>query len=99
MGVTAGIDIEVAYARPDRQEILSLTVPEGTTALEAARRSGIVDRFPEIDLDQSDMGIFSRVLKDPAAEVLRAGDRVEIYRPLNIDPKQARLNRARGGAR
>ncbi|WP_336365837.1 RnfH family protein [Marinobacter sp. C2H3] len=98
MGVTAGIDIEVAYARPDRQEILSLTVPEGTTALEAARRSGIVDRFPEIDLDQSDMGIFSRVLKDPAAEVLRAGDRVEIYRPLNIDPKQARLNRARGGA-
>ena len=89
------IRIEVAYARPDKQEIVPVTVPEGTTALEAVKLSGITDIFPEVDPDSNDMGIFGKVIKDPAAHELREGDRVELYRPLKIDPKQARLNRAK----
>ncbi|WP_203299625.1 RnfH family protein [Marinobacter sediminum] len=87
--------VEVAYARPDRQEIVPVTVPQGTTALEAVKLSGIVAIFPEIDPDGIDMGIFGKVIKDPSAHPLREGDRVELYRPLQIDPKQARLNRAK----
>lgn len=89
------IDVEVAFARPDRQEIIRLQVEEGTSAVEAVRRSGIAAVFPEIDPEKDDMGIFGKVIKDPSAHELRDGDRVEIYRPLNIDPKQARLNRAK----
>lgn len=89
------IEVEVAYARPDRQEIVPVNVPEGTTALEAAKLSGITDIFPEIDPDAIDMGVFGKAIKDPSAHELRAGDRVELYRPLKIDPKQARLNRAK----
>jgi len=87
--------VEVAFARPDRQEIVPLKVPEGTTAVEAVKLSGIVDIFPEIDPDTIDMGIFGKVIKKPAEHPLREGDRVELYRPLKIDPKQARLNRAK----
>ncbi|WP_372987789.1 RnfH family protein [Marinobacter sp.] len=89
------IRVEVAYARPDKQEIVPVTVPEGTTALEAVKLSGIADIFPEVDPDSNDMGIFGKVIKDPSAHELREGDRVELYRPLKIDPKQARLNRAK----
>lgn len=89
------LQIEVAYAKPDKQEIVSLEVPEGTTVLEAARLSGIDRIFPEIDVDSNDMGIFGKVVRDPATHPLRDGDRIELYRPLKIDPKQARLNRAR----
>ncbi|WP_303285722.1 RnfH family protein [Marinobacter sp. SS8-8] len=89
------IQVEVAYARPDKQEIIPVTVPEGATALEAAKLSGIADIFPEIDVDATDMGVFGKVIKNPSAHELREGDRVELYRPLRIDPKQARLNRAK----
>jgi putative ubiquitin-RnfH superfamily antitoxin RatB of RatAB toxin-antitoxin module len=89
------IDVEVAFARPDKQEIIALQVEEGTTAVEAVKRSGITDVFPEIDPEKDDMGVFGKVIKNPSAHELRDGDRVEIYRPLKIDPKQARLNRAK----
>lgn len=89
------MEVEVAYARPDRQRIVTLQVPEGTTMSEAARLSGIDELFPEINLDDIDMGIFGKVIKKPAEHQLREGDRVELYRALKIDPKQARLNRAR----
>jgi len=89
------MEVEIAYARPDRQRIVTLQVPEGTTMSEAARLSGIDELFPEINLDEIDMGIFGKVIKKPAEHPLREGDRVELYRPLKIDPKQARLNRAR----
>lgn len=89
------MQVEVAYARPERQEIVPVKVPDGTTALEAARLSGITDLFPEIELESIDMGVFGKVIKDPSAHELRDGDRVELYRPLKIDPKQARLNRAK----
>jgi uncharacterized protein len=91
--------VEVAYALPERQKIIQLYVPAGTTALQAVRQSGITNEFPMIDLETAVMGIFSRVLDGsvnslPADYVLRSRDRVEIYRPLQMDPKQARLARA-----
>ena len=89
------MQVDVAYARPDKQQIVSVMVPEGTTAVEAVKLSGIVDIFPEIEPDAIDMGVFGKVIKDPASHELREGDRVELYRPLKIDPKQARLNRAK----
>ncbi|QSP96415.1 RnfH family protein [Marinobacter salinisoli] len=89
------MNVEVAYARPDRQEIVRVEVPEGTTVLEAVELSGIVAIFPEVDPQVTDMGIFGKVIKDPSSHQLRDGDRVELYRPLIIDPKQARLNRAK----
>lgn len=89
------IHVEVAYATPDRQEIIGVMVPEGTSVYGAAVTSGICERFPEIDLEKSTIGIFGKVVKAPKEQALLEGQRVEIYRPLKIDPKQARLNRAR----
>jgi len=89
------VQVEVAFALPDRQRIISLQVSAECTALEAARQSGISNLFPEIDLDSAKMGIFGKVLADPSTHRLREGDRVEIYRPLMIDPKEARRARAR----
>jgi len=89
------IRVEVAYARPDKQEIISLNIEDRISAVDAVRRSGIVTVFPEINPDTDSMGIFGKALKNPASHELRDGDRVEIYRPLKIDPMQARLNRAK----
>ncbi len=94
------IQVEVAYATPEKQLILSVEVPEGATAREAVELSGIVDHFPGIELARSAMGIFSKplngkALPTPENYILEPKDRVEIYRPLLLDPKQARLNRAR----
>ncbi len=89
------IRVEVAYARPERQKIIALDVAAGCTAFAAAQQSGIVELFPEIDLEQAKMGIFGKAIADPQRHVLHAGDRVEIYRPLLIDPKDARRARAR----
>jgi uncharacterized protein len=93
------INVEVAYALPDRQRIKLLTVKVGCSALEAVKQSGITLEFPDIDLSTADMGIFAknldgRTLPLPADYVLKAGDRVEIYRPLQADPKAARAQRA-----
>jgi len=88
------IQVEVAYAKPEKQLILALEVEQGTTVFQAAEKSGILQEFPEIDLENAKMGIFGKAVRNPKEDVLRAGDRVEIYRPLIIDPKQARANRA-----
>jgi len=89
------MEVEIAYARPDKQRIVTVQVPDDATMLEAVKQSGITELFPEIDLETVDMGIFGKVVKKPAEHQLREGDRVELYRPLKIDPKQARLNRAK----
>lgn len=86
------IPVEVAYALPDRQEIVMLEVLPGTTALEAAEQSGIDRLFPGLDLDTSELGIFGKVVKGD--QRLRAGDRVEVYRKLIADPKEVRKRRA-----
>jgi len=93
----AMIPVEVAYALPERQTLLRLEVPDGTTAEEAIRRSGILERHPHIDLATNKIGIFAKPV--PLSRVLRAGDRVEIYRPLIADPKAVRKQRAEEGKR
>lgn len=88
------IKVEVAYATPQKQKILALDVPQGTTVFQAAEMSGIVGEFPEINLEEAKMGLFGKAVRAPKDEVLKEMDRVEIYRPLIIDPKVARANRA-----
>ena len=86
------IRVEVAYALPEKQALLSLTVAAGTTVLEAARQSGIAEQFEGLDLENAKLGIFGKVVAP--GQVLRDGDRVEIYRPLIADPKEVRKARA-----
>ncbi len=88
------IVVEVAYALPERQAIISVKVAPGATAYEAVVESGIAEQFPQIDLESATMGIWGKAIKDPKTQVLQAGERVEIYRPLLIDPKVLRANRA-----
>ena len=97
MGEPGEIAVEVAYAEPDSQIIVSLTLPAGTSAGEAVERSGLLDRFP-IEWPGADIGVFGRPVTPGTA--LDDGDRVEIYRPLTIDPRSARrLRAARAGKR
>lgn len=84
--------VEVAYALPTEQVILSLEVEQGTTVGDAIKRSGILDQFPDIDLASNKVGIFGKLTKLDA--VLHPKDRVEIYRPLIADPKEVRRRRA-----
>lgn len=86
------ITVEVAYARPDSQRILAVSVPLGTTAIDAVKKSGIKQEFEEIDLDQIDIGIYGKVVSSDT--VLNEHDRIEIYRPLIADPKEVRKQRA-----
>lgn len=88
------LHVEVAYARPDKQAIIPVAVPAGATVFDAAVASGIVSQFPEIDLEAAKMGIFGKTVAKPHEQPLKAGDRVEIYRPLIADPKEVRKRRA-----
>lgn len=93
------IRVEVAYALPHKQKIIALLVEPGTTALAAVQRSKIADHFPGLDISVAKMGIFGQSLGTKGTDsadkhVLHAGDRVEIYRPLAADPKDARRKRA-----
>ncbi|MEW6648479.1 MAG: RnfH family protein [Pseudomonadota bacterium] len=89
--------VEVAYARDEVQVILPVEVEEGTTLRQAIERSGVLNRYPEIDLAVNKVGVFGRLAK--LDEPLRARDRVEIYRPLIADPKEVRKQRAAEGKR
>lgn len=89
------ISVEVAYATLEEQRIISLEVVPGTTLRQAIEQSGILEHFSEIDLGNAKVGIFGKLKK--LDEALRAGDRVEIYRPLIADPKQVRKQRAAAG--
>ncbi|MFT5930230.1 MAG: putative ubiquitin-RnfH superfamily antitoxin RatB of RatAB toxin-antitoxin module [Oceanospirillaceae bacterium] len=91
---TGMINVEVAFALPDQQKIVALQVPIGTTVYDAAVMSCIVDQFEGLQLAGTPMGIFGKAVKNPQAEEIKQGQRVEIYRPLTIDPKEARANRA-----
>ena len=86
------IRVEVAYALPDRQAIVELEVERGTTAMAAAQQSGLVERFEGLTLEGAKLGIFGKAVPD--THVMSAGERVEIYRPLLIDPKEVRKARA-----
>lgn len=90
------VDVEVAYAKPGQQAIVALTMEEGATVEAAIHASGLLERFPEIALSELNAGIFGAVCK--LDQPVREGDRVEIYRPLFHDPKEARRQRALKGA-
>ncbi len=85
------IEVEVAYARPERQVILNIKMTIPATIEEAIKASGILDQFPEIE-PLMGVGLFGQ--QHPLETQLRDGDRVEIYRPLIIDPRAARRERA-----
>jgi putative ubiquitin-RnfH superfamily antitoxin RatB of RatAB toxin-antitoxin module len=79
------MQVGVAYAEPHQQVWLQLEVPEGSTLAEAIERSGILTRCPQIDLKKNKVGIFGKIAK--LSTPLNEGDRVEIYRPITVDPK------------
>lgn len=82
----------VHAAGPERQKTVELEAPEGTTLLEAAQQSGIADSFPELDLAAAPKGVFGQRRQN--SHLLQDGDRIEIYRPLQQNPKDARRYRA-----
>ncbi len=89
---TPPMTIEVAYARPDRQWLLSLQVPTGATARDALLASGLLAECPELQIGEPVLGVWSRKVDDD--DRLEPGDRLEVYRPLVADPKTARRQRA-----
>ena len=91
------MQVEVVYGLANKQRIYVLEVDEGTTARQAADLAPVADDFPDVDVSNSDIGIFGKAVKDD--QVLMAGDRVEIYRPLIADPKEVRKQRAAAGKR
>ena len=95
----SAIHVEIAYATIERQCVIPLKVTNGTTAYAAIKLSKIEQEFEEINIDGSPIGIFGSILDgksspNPKEYVLKDNDRVEIYRPLTVDPKKARLKRA-----
>lgn len=89
------IHVEVVYARPERQDVIRLQLPVGSTLQQAMEASGLAATYPETDFGAFKFGIFSKLAKSDA--VLRDRDRVEIYRPLIADPKEVRKQRAAEG--
>lgn len=89
------IRVEVVYALPHVQMLIPLDMEDGSTAETAIRQSGILDKFPEIDMSSAKVGIWNKASE--LTTVLREKDRVEIYRPLIADPKEVRRKRAEEG--
>jgi putative ubiquitin-RnfH superfamily antitoxin RatB of RatAB toxin-antitoxin module len=89
------IHVEVVYARPERQEVASISMPAGSTVGQAIEASGLRAKYPEIDPAKNKLGIYAKLAKVDTA--LRDRDRVEIYRPLIADPKEVRKQRAAEG--
>lgn len=87
------ISVTIAYAAPHRQIEISLQVEKSCTVAVAIQRSGLLQQFPEIKLGRMAVGIYSQ--RTNLDSLLHDGDRIEIYRPLQLDPKQARLARAK----
>lgn len=86
--------IEVAYARPDQQYLLTLDLPAGSTVSDALAAAGLAERCPELAGGDFVVGIWGQIEKSPQTRVLQMGDRVEVYRPLSVDPMAARKARA-----
>ena len=91
----AALQIEVVFADTREQRLLSLSVANGTTVAEAIEQSGIQQHFPAVDLSALDVGVWGQPVE--RSRVLRDGDRVEIYRPLLMDPREARRKLAEHG--
>ncbi len=89
---TPMIHVEVVYALPQEQRVLSLMVDSSMTVEEIIQQSGVLTLYPEIDLAKNKVGVFSRNVK--LDSLVRDHDRIEIYRPLLADPKEIRRKRA-----
>ena len=89
------ISIEVCYALSNKQELVKLRLAEGSSLQQAVEASGLLEKYPEIDLKKNKFGIWNKLSK--ADSVLRDKDRIEIYRPLIADPKEVRKQRAAEG--
>lgn len=87
------IKIEVAYAAPQDQRIFTVEIEVGSTIQAAIQRSGILAIYPEIDLTKQKVGIFSKSRQ--LSDLVNDDERIEIYRPLIIDPKEARRAKAK----
>ena len=85
--------VDVTYATATQQDVVRLQLAPGSTVEQALRASGLLARHPDIDLAQAAIGIFGKLAQ--LATPLTDQDRVEIYRPLLTDPKEARRRRAR----
>ena len=93
--MSESINVEIVNALLDAQEIISLKLSQGATVKQAVEQSGMLEKYPEIDLAKNKLGIFAKLTKPDA--ILRDRDRVEIYRPLIADPKEVRKQRAAEG--
>ncbi len=90
------VQVEVVYALPQRQELVHVRLPEGATVRQAVEASGLLEKYPDIELDgRNKLGIYAKLAK--ADTVVRDRDRIEIYRPLIADPKAVRKKRADEG--
>ncbi|MGA9912299.1 hypothetical protein SAMN05444172_1734 [Burkholderia sp. GAS332] len=89
--MSARLSIEVCYALADEQTLIAVELPEGATVQQALDASGILQRYPQIDLGTQKVGVFGKL--KPLDAVLADHDRVEIYRPLLVDPKLSRQRR------
>ncbi|MGH8657293.1 MAG: RnfH family protein [Gammaproteobacteria bacterium] len=93
MAETESISVQLAYARADTSALITVRISRGASIAEAIERSGFLERFPEIDLAINRVGVFGRLTTLTACA--RAGDRIEIYRPLLADPKEMRRRRTK----
>lgn len=93
--MTDSLSIEVTYALPQRQDSVHLKLTTDSTVQQAIEASGLLQRYPEIDLAKNKVGIYGKLIK--LDTVLHERDRVEIYRPLIADPKESRKKRAEEG--
>lgn len=89
------VDVEVACASPAKQVLIPLRLPRGATVGDAIAASGVARQFAGTPIDALQVGIWGRLVERDHA--VRSGDRVEIYRPLQIEPREARRELARAG--
>lgn len=88
------MQVEIVFALPGRQVLQSMELPEGSTVADAIRRSALMREFPAVDFDQLQAGVWGKLVE--RGRVLLDGDRVELYRPLMMDPREARRLKAGG---
>ncbi|TDF80450.1 RnfH family protein [Pseudomonas sp. H9] len=93
------LQVEVVYATAEQQWLLVVEVAPGTTVREAVRVSGIAEQVPGLDIEACPLGIFGKVVSESAQQAVAEGDRIELYRPLLVDPKEIRKQRAAKVAR
>ena len=93
--MAATLHVEVAIAWPEKQLLIEVAMPEGSTVLDAINATSIGEQFPDVSLDEMPVGVWGQLVE--RNRQLRDGDRVEIYRELKLDPRDARRQLAESG--